>query len=94
MLMCLLILLKPLILVINVRYGTTLELTLTVSIILLKTLTGILLKAVNTSCIQLTNISYEFMNQCIPSKEVTMRPNDRPGYDSEIRKHTRHRDRL
>jgi len=49
---------------------------------------------VNTSCIQLTNVIYEFMNQCIPSKEVSMRPYDRPGYDSEIRKHTRHRDRL
>ena len=35
----------------------------------------------------------EFVNQCIPHKDVTIRPNDKPWYDSEIRKYSRKRDR-
>ena len=33
------------------------------------------------------------MSQCIPSKEVTVRPNDKPWYDSVIRRLSRKRDR-
>ena len=33
------------------------------------------------------------MTQFIPAKEVTVRPNDKPWYDSEIRRLSRHRDR-
>ena len=33
------------------------------------------------------------MTQFIPAKEVTIRPNDKPWYDSEIRRLSRHRDR-
>ncbi len=28
----------------------------------------------------------ELVKQCIPCKEVTIRPNDKPWYDSEIRR--------
>ena len=35
----------------------------------------------------------EFVNQCIPHKDVKIRPNDKPWYDSEIRKYSRKRDR-
>ncbi|MEW8548105.1 MAG: reverse transcriptase family protein, partial [Candidatus Thiodiazotropha sp.] len=34
------------------------------------------------------------VNECVPSKEVTVRTDDKPWYDSEIRKFTRLRDRL
>ena len=33
------------------------------------------------------------MKQCIPFKEVIIRKNDKPWYDSEIRKFSRQRDR-
>jgi len=33
------------------------------------------------------------MNECIRSKVVTVRPNDKPWYDSEIRRFTKYRDR-
>ena len=33
------------------------------------------------------------MNLCNPSKVVTIRPNDKPWYDSEIRKFSKYRDR-
>jgi len=33
------------------------------------------------------------MNQCIQSKVVTIRPNDKPWYDSEIRRFSKYRDR-
>ena len=36
----------------------------------------------------------KFVNECIPSKEVTVRSDDKPWYDTEIRKHSRKRDRL
>ena len=36
----------------------------------------------------------EFVNESIPHKDVTIRPNDKPWYDSEIRKKSRKRDRL
>ncbi|MCG8032136.1 MAG: reverse transcriptase family protein [Candidatus Thiodiazotropha taylori] len=34
------------------------------------------------------------VSECIPSKEVTVRSDDKPWYDTEIRKHSRKRDRL
>ena len=34
------------------------------------------------------------MNESIPHKDVTIRPNDKPWYNSEIRKNSRKRDRL
>ena len=33
------------------------------------------------------------MNQCNPSKGVTIRPNDKPSYHSEIRRFSKYRDR-
>lgn len=36
----------------------------------------------------------KIVNECIPSKEVTIRTDDKPWYDSEIRKTSRQRDRL
>ena len=35
----------------------------------------------------------EFVNLSIPHKDVTIRPNDKPWYDSEIRRNSRKRDR-
>ena len=35
----------------------------------------------------------EFVNMSIPHQDVTIRPNDKPWYDSEIRRHSRKRDR-
>ena len=48
---------------------------------------------VNDACERFTNKLLEMMKQFIPSKEVTIRPNDKPWYDSEIRRLSRHRDR-
>ena len=35
----------------------------------------------------------DFVNKCIPHNDVVIRPNNKPWYDSEIRKHNRKRDR-
>ena len=35
-----------------------------------------------------------YVHECIPSKEVTVRSDDKPWYDNEIRKFSRKRDRL
>ena len=48
---------------------------------------------VDQACDQLTEKLLEFMNECIFSKVVTVRPNDKPWYDSEIRRFTKYRDR-
>ena len=48
---------------------------------------------VNESCKLFTNKFMEFVNKSIPHNDVVIRPNDKPWYDSEIRKHTRKRDR-
>ena len=48
---------------------------------------------VNDVCERFTNTLLEIMKQFIPSEEVTIRPNDKPWYDSEIRRLSRHRDR-
>ncbi|MCG7883228.1 MAG: hypothetical protein JAY96_16735 [Candidatus Thiodiazotropha endolucinida] len=41
-----------------------------------------------------TNIFLNFVKNCIPSKFITVRPNDKPWFDSEIRHHLRIRDKL
>ena len=35
-----------------------------------------------------------YVQECIPSKEVTVKSDDKPWYDNEIRKFSRKRDRL
>ena len=47
----------------------------------------------NEACILFTNTITEFMQQCVPSKEVTIRRSDKPWYDSVIRLYSRRRDR-
>ena len=49
--------------------------------------------SVNDSCELFTNQFMEFVNMSIPHKDVTIRPSDKPWYDSEIRRHSRKRDR-
>ena len=49
--------------------------------------------SVNDSCDIFTSKFLEFVNMSIPHKDVTIRPNDKPSYDSEIRKFSRKRDR-
>ena len=49
--------------------------------------------SVNDSCELFTNKLMEFVNSSIPHKDVTIRPNDKPWYDSEIRRNSRKRDR-
>ena len=36
----------------------------------------------------------KLVNECVPSKEITVRTDDKPWYDTEIKKNTRHRNRL
>ena len=50
--------------------------------------------SVNDCCTLFTNKFMEFVNESIPHKDVTIRPNDKPWYDSEIRKKSKKRDRL
>ena len=40
------------------------------------------------------DIFLEMVETCIPSKKVTVRPDDKPWYNSEIRRTSRKRDRL
>ena len=49
--------------------------------------------SVNDSCELFTNKLMEFVNMSIPHKDVTIRPSKKPWYDSEIRRHSRKRDR-
>ena len=48
---------------------------------------------VDVACAHFTDIIHDFMNECIPSKVVTIRPNDKPWYPSEIRSFSKYRDR-
>ncbi|PJE78200.1 hypothetical protein CI610_02867 [invertebrate metagenome] len=50
--------------------------------------------SVDLACDRFTDLFLQFANQCIPSKEVSIRPNDKPWMNSEIRKNIRFRDRL
>ena len=47
---------------------------------------------VNESFAFFTNKFMDFVNACIPHKDVVIRPDDKPWYDSEIRKYSRKRD--
>ena len=48
---------------------------------------------VDDSCNKFTEILLNYMSDCIPSKDVTIRPNDKPWYDSELRRFTTYLDR-
>ena len=48
---------------------------------------------VDMACAHFTNTIHDLMNLCILSKVVTIRPNDTPWYDSEIRRFSKYRDR-
>ena len=50
-------------------------------------------ESVNNACIQFTDLILKYMDECIPTKEVTIRPNDKPWYNSDIRLNSRKRDR-
>ena len=49
---------------------------------------------VNTAAKSFTEKLLSFTHICIPNKIVTVRPNDKPWYDSKIRVASRKRDRL
>ena len=48
----------------------------------------------DTACTNFTSSLMKFIKQCVPYKEVIIRPNDRHWYDSSIRSYTRKRDRV
>ena len=50
--------------------------------------------SVNEASSLFTNIFFEFAKLCIPSKTIVVREDDKPWYDSEIRRNSRKRDRL
>ena len=50
--------------------------------------------SVNEASSLFTNIFIEFAKLCIPSKTIVVREDDKPWYDSEIRRNSRKRDRL
>ena len=56
--------------------------------------TCLLSGTVNDACNLFTNKFLEFVEKCIPSKVILVRNDDKPRYDSEIRKYSRVRDRL
>lgn len=49
---------------------------------------------VDEACSLFMSVFMEFVKATIPHKKVTVRPKDKPWYDSEIRKYSRKRDRL
>ena len=49
---------------------------------------------IDVACNTFTDRFMNFAKESIPTKKVTMRPSDKPKYDSEIRRHSRKRDRL
>ena len=49
---------------------------------------------VDDACEKFMSRLLETMSICIPSKDVTIRPNDRPWHDSKIRRLSRNRDWL
>ena len=50
--------------------------------------------SVNEASSLFTNIFIEFAKLCIPNKTIVVREDDKPWYDSEIRRNSRKRDRL
>lgn len=51
-------------------------------------------ESVDSACETFSNVFIEFAEICIPSKLVTVRPNDKPWMTSELRTNIRKRDRL
>lgn len=49
---------------------------------------------VNTACELFNSHLNQYVDKCIPTKIVTIRPNDKPWYDSNLRRESRKRDRL
>ena len=49
---------------------------------------------VSEAIILFTKVCIEFAKLCIPNKTIVVREDDRPWYDSEIRRNSRKRDRL
>lgn len=50
--------------------------------------------SVDLACQRFTDLFVQFANECIPSKVVLIRPNDKPWINSNIRTYIRIRDRL
>ena len=50
--------------------------------------------SLDNACENFTSLFITRANECIPCKEVTIKPNDKPWYDSEIRTASRKCDRL
>ena len=50
--------------------------------------------SLDEACNLFTNTFLNFVKESIPSKYITVHPNDKPWYDSEIRHFSRVRDRL
>ena len=46
---------------------------------------------VDESCDRFTNTLLRLMSESIPAKEVIIRPNDKPWFDSEIRRYIKNR---
>ena len=61
-------------------------------------ISGVLVQFGRLSCPLIAHNFYKesvkFVNECIPSKEVTVRSDDKPWYGTEIQKHSRKRDKL
>ena len=51
-------------------------------------------ESVDSACYKFTETYLDMARQCIPSKSITIRPNDKPWMTSELRKNLRIRDRL
>lgn len=49
--------------------------------------------SLDEACVKFTNIFLDMVKSCIPSKTVTVRPDDKPWYDHEIRHFSIKRDR-
>ena len=54
----------------------------------------LLIGTIDDACDLFTNTFLDFVKMCIPSRKVTIRPNDKPWFNNEIRKFCRKRDRL
>ncbi|CAC5400798.1 unnamed protein product [Mytilus coruscus] len=50
--------------------------------------------SMDQNCKNFTNKFLEYINDCIPQKEVTLRPNDKIWFNSDLRREIRKRDRL
>ena len=49
--------------------------------------------SVDSACEKFTSKLSEFCHACIPNKEITIRRNDKPWFDSQLRTLSRQRDR-